>query len=220
MLLAAAPVVWADTIVSYTTYLASTPTDFTNLALSPSVPKFDTSLGTLDSITVKLDVSGAAATSVTEKVGTSGTFKIKEYSTVTLVSADPSMNTALNSLSETVNYTSGIVTLTSGQTHNFGTVNLTGTPSTETINIAYLTLFEGAGSLIFDATSVSGFSFLGGGSNQSATIANDDSGIVTVTYDYTPGQPPVVPEPGTLTLFGTGLLGLAGALRYKFMKSR
>ncbi|MGA3161620.1 MAG: PEP-CTERM sorting domain-containing protein [Terracidiphilus sp.] len=219
----------ADTIVSYTTYLASTPTDFTNLALSPSVPEFNTSLGTLHSVTVKLNVSGSAATSVSETPGTKGTFKVNESSKVTLGSTNSSLNTALNSLSETVTYSSAITTLWNPAdpvspfypaSYNFGTVTLTGSAPTETINVAYLTVFEGAGSLFFDATSVSGYSFSGGGNNQNATISNDDSGTVTVTYDYTPGSPPIIPEPSTLTLFGTGLLGLAGALRYKFTKSR
>jgi hypothetical protein len=35
-----------------------------------------------------------------------------------------------------------------------------------------------------------------------------------------PNPPAVTPEPGTLGLFGTGLLGLAGLLRSKFMGSR
>jgi hypothetical protein len=48
----------------------------------------------------------------------------------------------------------------------------------------------------------------------------DAGGYAKVTYNYSNGQPPSVPEPGTLSLFGTGLLGLAGMLRYKFMKSR
>jgi hypothetical protein len=227
-LVVAVPVAMANTI-SYTTYIASTPTDFTNLALSPSVSKFNTSLGTLNSVTVKLNVSGSAATSVSEKSGTKGTFKVNESSKVTLGSTNSSLNTALNSLNETVTYSSAITTLWNPAdpvspfypaSYNFGTVSLTGTAPTETINPTYFSLFEGAGTLILDASSVSGYSFQGGGNNQTATISNDDSGSVIVTYDYTPGNPPVVPEPGTLTLFGTGLLGLAGALRYKFMKSR
>jgi hypothetical protein len=47
----------------------------------------------------------------------------------------------------------------------------------------------------------------------------DAGGYVIVTYDYS-GPPVVTPEPGTLGLFGTGLLGLAGLLRFKFMKSK
>jgi hypothetical protein len=41
---------------------------------------------------------------------------------------------------------------------------------------------------------------------------------VSITYDYTNPGPPVIPEPSTLSLFGSGLLGLAGMLRYKFAK--
>jgi hypothetical protein len=52
--------------------------------------------------------------------------------------------------------------------------------------------------------------------NAETTLAGAD---VNITYDYTP-PPSDTPEPGTLTLFGTGLLGLAGMLRRKYMLSR
>jgi hypothetical protein len=53
--------------------------------------------------------------------------------------------------------------------------------------------------------------------NVTAGGATDAGATVEVIYNY--DGTPVVPEPGTLSLFGTGLLGLAGMLRSRFSKS-
>ncbi|MGA3161621.1 MAG: PEP-CTERM sorting domain-containing protein [Terracidiphilus sp.] len=219
-LLVTAPVAMANTITQYT-FLALTPTDFAAVNLSPTVNQFNTGLGTLNSVTITLDVSGAAETSVTENVGDPETFYITEDSLVLLDSPDPSLDTAIGggSLAEDPSYNSGLIYLTAGQTKDLGIVTLIGTPATESIDPSYFYLFEGAGTLTFDATSLSGYGAYGGGNNQTVNITNNDYGMVTVEYDYS-GGPPVIPEPSTLSLFGSGLLGLAGMLRFRFMRSR
>lgn len=218
-LAAAAPTAKADSY-SVTGSFPSTSTDFTDLSLSP-VAQFNTSLGTLTGVTIELNASGASQTSITQNADVSGTFTFTELSDITLGSTDSSLNTAIGSLGESLSYSNGPITLGAGQTDNLGTVNLTGTPSTKDISSAYFSLFEGPGDLSFDATSSSGYSFIGGGNNQTATITNADIGGITVTYDYSvPPPPSVVPEPGTLVLFGTGLLLMAGLVRRKFHQSR
>jgi hypothetical protein len=103
-------------------------------------------------------------------------------------------------------------------TYNTGLLPFTDPGHTKNITSGF-TPFIGAGSLTYDVSTVTGMiSDISGGNwiSSNTTLASAD---VTITYDYTPNGPPVVPEPGTLSLFGTGLLGLAGMLRYKFSKS-
>jgi len=94
---------------------------------------------------------------------------------------------------------------------------MSGTPVTQTLNSG-LGSFIGLGNVTFDLAAIATTTTSSTGGNFTAGQITDADGGVTVTYDYSP--PPVIPEPGTLSLFGTGLLGLAGMLRYKFMKSR
>jgi hypothetical protein len=101
-------------------------------------------------------------------------------------------------------------------TTNTATFTITGPLDvvTDTAGVLYIT---GTGNLTLTGydTTPADFSF-------TATDPNyNHYGILggdTYNFDVYTTSP--IPEPGTLGLFGTGLIGLIGALRYKFLKSR
>jgi len=96
---------------------------------------------------------------------------------------------------------------------NTATYTITGPLTFEAESPAFLNL-SGTGILTitgYDPTAAY-FSF-------SSTFAGASNNYIFDVNTEAPPPPPGVPEPGTLSMFGTGLLGLAGMLRSRFSKA-
>ncbi|MGD0683349.1 MAG: choice-of-anchor E domain-containing protein, partial [Terracidiphilus sp.] len=99
--------------------------------------------------------------------------------------------------------------------YDSGSLALAGTATDQVFG--GLSGFIGLGDLTFDLAAIATTTQSFSGGNLNTTQATTAGAGVTITYDYDTGN---VPEPGTLSLFGTGLLGLAGMLRSRFGKAR
>jgi len=97
-----------------------------------------------------------------------------------------------------------------------------GLPSTltETSSITGTTAaYAGAGTFTLNYSTFSGFAVNGSCSNNiQVTQANQATAMATVTYTYTPGTTSTTPEPISMLLFGSGLLGLSIIGRKKFSR--
>jgi hypothetical protein len=208
-----APVAMADDIQSGN--ITYTTTDFSGLPIA--VSQFDPALGTLTSVTITLTGGNLASTSVyNPTVSTIDVTDLTENTKLTLTNSLIGVGT----LKETLSLDYGAFNVNSLDTVYFGTPtpdSYSGTPVPESVASAYFGQFIGNGNVDFAVTSLSGYEVSGGGNNANINIINQDDATVTIDYGYSE-NPPGIPEPGTLTLFGTGLLGLAGMLRHKFAK--
>jgi hypothetical protein len=215
----ATPAAYADT-ETFNGTIAGTSTNFTGS--TGSVAQFDPSLGTLNSVSISLNGSGTTIVTATALNPSSPTGFTLLETTLSLLLTDPTdvdVNTLQSMAGGPAVSNLNPLTVIFGTPYSSGTDPLGGTAGSQLLT-SNLSSFVGLGNVTFDlagaastTTSFSGGDFTAGQS----TIAG--AGI-SVTYNFTSGPPPTVPEPGTLTLFGTGLLGLAGMLRVKFMASR
>jgi hypothetical protein len=234
--------------VTYTTIVPLNTTDLTNESANPPtgsafLQEFNPSLGTLESVTITLEASGGTNFSTIKNTSASSTtFVAYESSTVwlddlnnstidtnLLGDGSPSTNYLTNQTQGQIFFNShtylpdgesGGTTLAAG-----ATTSASATSSDDefvtTTDPTWLAAFVGVGDLDIVLSTLSGGGYYAtGGANINIVETTQAGGTVKVEYDYSGGPPPPVPEPGTLGLFGTGLLGLAGLLRFRFMKSK
>ena len=197
-----------------------------------SVSQFNTTSGpymgdTLNSILVTLygDGNVVFTAELIQLTGTGGNLTIDSLTTnLTLTATGASSPVNLN-LTGTYTPGSPIVITTpgaGGEITSPSTAIPLGNVSSGTLtDFTDLTNFTGIGTVSFALSGTSPVFYTGSVSTGYLSAVGgttDAGGYATVTYNY--DEPPSgTPEPGTLTLFGTGLLGLAGMLRNKFSRS-
>ena len=200
--------------VSYTSSLDTTRTD---IDTSLSLTKFNTNLGTLQSVSITLSSTASTTITVTNSAASSSDGTV--YTSVKFTLSDPSLFfgtsvklTVLVPDSDGVSYSlapggsvvTPLQTASGSSSYTFSTANI-------------LSEFSDAvgGLISLGLNSVTKTTLTNTGGNTGATQITDANAVATVTYTYTPIA---VPEPSALlmTFCGMGALTFIHRLRRRF----
>lgn len=185
-------------------YSASLPLATTNWSGSISIPKFNPSLGTLNSIQFSLDghVEGSAgfeskdASPATVTMDLQSMLRLRRPNNTVLVLTIPVAST-----SDNVTAWDGVDDYAGASGKTYAALSGDSSDSFTSSSLSDKNLFTGAGSILLPVTA-NGASTGSGAGNLLLQFSTLASSSATVTYDYT------VPEPATMCLLAVGGLAL------------
>ncbi|MBW4646549.1 MAG: PEP-CTERM sorting domain-containing protein [Goleter apudmare HA4340-LM2] len=191
--------------LSFNTSLASQKTDILNAPLS--VQKFNSSLGTLDSVILEFTSNILGNGSVTNTGSSAANFRLSLNSDISLKDATNN-NTLFNLNASTL---SSQFSVGANQTLSTPTLTATETDTQTFTDAGFLQSFIGTGNrnFLFSAEALSG---IVGSGNLNSTVSTFADGFLKVTYNYTE-KTTSVPEPSAL--LGIGVMTGFGVISKK-----
>lgn len=196
------------------------PTDYNGTGYGLlEFPLFNSNLGLLTSVEVVITgVLSGSGSGKNNNVSTTQALTFKEQSLITAGSSKPSpLVNAINSQ----NSSTGVRILGGTQTFSnvapLGNITIAPFSFTQGTTLSFtssLSAFEQAygGSTAFAVDTTTRNKLTNAGGNFSASVATTADVTLKVTYTYTAEQSSV-PEPGSILLLGSGLVGLGAAAR-------
>ncbi len=178
-----------------------------------TLAKFDTSLGTLQSVQITISSSALTSIFVTNSAVSSSSGNVRTSLTLSLTSSNVTLSGGIGNnvtLEFLVPGDRQYYSLGAGQSTEFLNLSNSGTVSFLYNSGLALTEFSGPGDILFDLTTLTETSQSNTGGNTGSSQQTTANGTVKVTYTYE-----AVPEPGTWAALAMGAGLLVASSRFR-----